>query len=221
MGDYMRLFLRNRVTISGSILYFYSNGSSSITFHNDIFQENRVDNGQIVFVFTPPEKCLFNFTMMNVLFANNRVCKFSPFHLCAIVNFTVQCITANVDFKNLHFVGNLVQNGSCITFTFIKSALHFVTFDTCIFEKNIGFAMLLGGGDVVLTSKYLIFDSNRLEGEDATNSAVIALSLKNSTTRIMNTTVVNNFGRSFYSSCQTNTVLKIFDSAFVHNKIYN
>ena len=80
------LFLRNRVTISGSILCFYSNGTSSITFHNDIFQENRVDNGQIVFVFTPPEKCLFNFSLTNALFVNNRVCKFSPFHLCAIIN---------------------------------------------------------------------------------------------------------------------------------------
>ena len=106
-------------------------------------------------------------------------------------------MTANVDFKNSHFVGNSVQNGSCIKFTFIKSALHFVTFDTCIFEKNTGFAMLLGGEDVVLTCKHFIFDSNRLEGEDATNSAVISLSLRNSTTRIMNTTVVNNFGRSF------------------------
>ena len=38
-------------------------------------------------------------------------------------------------------------------------------------------------------------------------------------TRIINATFVNNFGTSFVSSYQTNTVLKIFDSAFVRNKL--
>ena len=209
-------FLRNSVTIFGSILFFYTNDRTSISLHSNIFQENRVDNGQIVSVYTPPKKCSFNFSMTNVMFVKNKVCKYSPFHLCAIVNFTVQCLTTNVDFKNLHFIGNSVQRGSCINVHFIKSGLHFVIFDTCIFKENAGFAMILGIGDFVLTCKHLIFDSNRLVPRE---SAVVILSLRNSTTRIMNTTFMNNFGASFVLSCQTNTVLKIFDSAFVRNKI--
>ena len=209
-------FLRNRVTYSGSILFFYTHGTTTIGLHNNYFQENNINYGGIVHVLTTPKKCSFNFLMTNNLFVKNTVCKSSPFRLCAIVNFTVQCIQTNVHFKNLRFIGNSVERGSCINVHLIKSKLHFATIDGCIFKENVGLAMFLGGGDILLTCEHSIFDSNRLLPQ---TSAVMILDLKNSTALIRNTTFVNNFGPSLSSSCQTGAVLKISDSAFVRNKI--
>ena len=212
------LFLRNSVTISGSILSFITNDRTSISLHNNIFQENRVDNGGIVHCTNLLEKCSLNFSMTNVLFVKNRVCK-SPKHFrCGIVMFTALCVKINISFQNLHFIRNSVQRGSCLKVFFLKASLHF---DTCIFKENIGLAMIFGGRDVVLTCKNSIFDSNRLVGKDSKESAVMFLNLQKSTTRIMNTTFVNNIGRSFVSSCKNNTRLIISDSAFVRNKIIN
>ena len=214
-------FLQNRITILGSLLFFFTNDGASIELHNNFFQENNVDNGGILDVFIPSRKCSLNFSMTNVLFVKNKVCKYSPLHICALVNFSVACIRTNVDFQNLHFIENFVQSGSCISIMFFNSTLHYVTFDTCIFRENVGFAMIVGGGDVVLTCKNSIFDSNRLVRKDSRHPSVITLTLEISTTRIMNTTFVNNFGKAFHSTCQTNTDLLIYDSTFVRNKVLN
>ena len=211
-------FLRNSVTISGSILSFYTNDHTSISLHNNIFQENHVDNGGIVDWTNFLEKCSLNFSMTNVLFVKNRVCKSPKSLRCGIVMFTALCVKINISFKNLHFISNSVQRGSCLKVFFMKASLHF---DTCIFKENIGLATIYGGGDVVLTCKNSIFDSNRLVGKDSKGSAVMILRLQKSTTRIMNTTFVNNIGRSFASFCEYNTLLIISDSAFVRNKIIN
>ncbi len=116
----------------------------------------------------------------------------------------------------MRFIANLAKQGSCIFFLFDKSTFHFVTFDTCIFRENVGFAgTVFVEGHTSLTCKHSIFDSNNVM---TYRTAVMFLSLKNSDIFIMNTTFVNNFCRALAVALRGTSYLIINDSAFVGNK---
>ena len=211
------LFLRNSATHAGGVLFISTNYFAQISLYNDYFLENSADDGGIVQAIALSKKLTFNLYFTNVIFVQNKLRATWP-HTYGIVFLWVESTFINVGFKNVRFITNLANQGSCIFFLFGGSTtFHFVTFDTCIFRENVGYAgTVFVGGHTSLTCKHSIFDSNNVI--ITSRAAVMLLSLINSNIFIMNTTFVNNFGQALGVTLSGNTYLTIDDSAFVGNK---
>ena len=212
------LFLRNSATHAGGVLFIATNYFAQISLYNDYFLENSADDGGIVQAIAPSRKILtFNLYFTNVIFVQNKI-RTPPPYTYGIVFLRVGSTFINVGFKNVRFIANLVEGGSCIYFSlFGESTFHFVTFDTCIFKENVrstaGTVFVLGQAS--FTCKHSIFDSNNVI---PAGPAILYLVLTNSNIFIMNTTFVNNFSRALGVLLSGNSYLSINDSAFVGNK---
>ena len=209
-------FIRNSATHSGGVMFISTNYSAQISLYNDYFLENSADDGGIVQAIALSRKLTFNLYFTNVIFVQNKL-RASPPHAYGIVFLWVRSTFINVGFKTVRFIANLAKQGSSIFFLFGKSTFHFVTFDTCIFRENVGFAgtVFIGGGHTSLTCKHSIFDSNNVM---TYKTAVMLLVLTNSNISIMNTTFVNNFGQALRVTLSGTSYLSINDCAFVGNK---
>ena len=209
------LFLRNSATHAGGVLLIATNYFAQISIYNDYFLENSADDGGIVQATALFEKLTFNLT--NVTFVQNKLRASPPFYN-GIVFLWAGSTFVNVSFTNVRFIANLAKQGSSIFFLFGISTYQFVTFDTCIFRENVGYAgtVFIAGGHTSLMCKHSIFDSNNVM--TSSYASVMVLVLINSNILIMNTTFVNNFCRAFEGALSGNSCLNINDSAFVGNK---
>ena len=211
------LFLRCHASSSGGALFFVTSDSTTISLHNSNFSENGADDGAIVQAGSTGYDCSYNLFITNVTFSKNRIHSQKLF-VFSIATFLGNCTKTTVDLKNTHFVNNLAGGGASIHIYCPMSTLYYVTFDTCIFRKNVGNSGTIHvEGKTLLTCKYSIFDSNG--AHDRSREVVLANNffLKDSVIRIMNTTFLNN-------SCQIITAvlgglshLTIINSNFVRN----
>ena len=209
------LFLRCNATSSGGALYFLSNDSTIINLHNSHFSENSADNGSIVHAENGRCECLYNLSITNVAFSKNRL----HFEQLAfgVVWFKAACVNISVDVKNTHFIENFLARGPSISIICKKYTLNFVTFDACIFRKNVAnLGTLYVSGKISLTYKDSIIDSNR---EYDGNKRIINnnLFLKDSVIRIMNTTFVNNSCEIITAFLEGVSSLTITNSFFIRN----
>ena len=123
-----------------------------------------------------------------------------------------------VDIKHTHFIQNIAGKGGSVSIAFVSlSSLHYVTLDSCMFKKNVGYlGAVYVGGYASVTCKHSIFDSN---GALPCREAIMfKILLNDSMTHIMNTTFVNNFCSTVYAEMGGVSTLRISDSAFVRNK---
>ena len=210
------LFLRCHAS-SGGALNFLTSDSTTISLHNSNFSENSADDGAIVHAGSIGYDCSYNLFITNITFSKNRIYSQKLF-VSSIATFLGNCTKSTVDLKNTHFVNNLAGGGAAIHIIFPMSTLNYVTFDTCIFRKNVGNSGTIRvGGKTLLTCKYSIFDSNGVHDRSREAALVNNFFLKDSVIRIMNTTFFNN-------SCQIITAvlgglssLTIINSDFVRN----
>ena len=129
----------------------------------------------------------------NVTFFKNRI--HSQRVAFGVVMFVVECTKVTVDLKNTKFINNSAGQGASIVIYCTVSTLHYVTFDTCTFRKNVGnIGAIRVKGKALITFKHSIFDSNRVHDREVVKRS--NLDLRDSIIRILNTTFVNN-------SCQT------------------
>ena len=209
------LFLRCNATSSGGALYFLSNDNTIINLHNSHFSENSADDGSIVHAENGGPECLYNFSIANVAFSKNRLHSKQP--AFGVVRFQATFAKINVNVKNTHFIENFLDRGSSISITCTKSTRNFVTFDTCIFRKNVGnLGALYALGKISLTYKHLIFDSNR-EHDGNMRKMGKNLFLKDSVILIMNTTFVNNSCEILTAYLEGVSSLTITNSYFIRN----
>ena len=210
------LFLRCNAGSSGGALFFATNDSTTISLRNNNFSENSADNGGIVQAANFRHECSYvNLSISNVTFFKNRIHS-QQLRLFGVVTFISVCTKISFVIKNTNFINNLAGQGASVYIDCSFSSLHYVTFDACIFRKNVGnFGAIFVIGKTLLTYKHSIFDSNGVHDREAAVSN--NLFLKDSTIRIMNTTFVNN-------SCQIITAflggacnLTITNSNFVRN----
>jgi hypothetical protein len=209
-------FLRNSATHSGAALFISTNDTATISLSNDYFLENSADDGGIIQAIALSRESTFYLYITNVTFIQNKL-RATPPNAYGIVFLWVRSTIINVGFKNARFIGNLAKHGSSIFFLFSESTLHFVSLDTCIFRKNIGYAgTVVVIGIASLTCKHSIFDSN---GNVSCKTSGMFLTLNDSVIFIMNTTFENNFcGALTIHLSGTPSLIRILRSAFVRNK---
>ena len=196
------LFLRCNARFSGGALYFLSEDIITISLHNSNFSENSADDGAIVQATSFRDVCnSYNVTSViritNVTFFKNRIHSQRVAFGVVTFRYIVECIRTKitVDLKNTKFMNNLAGQGASIDIYCTVSTLNYVTFDTCIFRKNVGnLGAIRVRGKALITYKHSIFDSNGVHDREAGKNSNLAL--RDSIIRIMNTTFVNN-------SCQT------------------
>ena len=209
-------FLRCNARFSGGALYFVSEDIITISLHNSNFTENSAEDGAIVQATSFRDECnSYNVTSViritNVAFFNNRIRVAS-----GVVTFIVVCAKITVDFKNTKFINNLAGQGASIDIYCTMSTLHYVTFDTCTFRKNVGnLGVIRVGGKALITYKHSIFDSNGVHDREAVNNC--NLGLRDSIIRIMNTTFVNNSCQIICAFLGGISNLTITNSDFVRN----
>ena len=209
-------FLRCNARFSGGALYFVSEDIITISLHNSNFSENSAEDGAIVQATSFRDECnSYNVTSViritNVAFFNNRIRVAS-----GVVTFIVVCAKITVDFKNTKFMNNIAGQGASIDIYCTMSTLHYVTFDTCTFRKNVGnLGVIRVGGKALITYKHSIFDSNGVHDREAVNNC--NLGLRDSIIRIMNTTFVNNSCQIICAFLGGISNLTITNSDFVRN----
>ena len=209
------LFVRCNAGSSGGALFFSSNDSTIISLHNSNFSENSAGDGAIIDTQCRRYECSYNLSVINNTFSKNRL--HSQQFVFGIVAFQGACKKITVDLKNTHFIKNLAGLGASIYILFIKSTVRYVTFDTCIFRKNVGNlgTMYVQGKALLLTFKHSIFDSNSKHDREAITGN--NLRLKDSLISIMNTTFVNNSCQVITAILEGASILTITNSDFVRN----
>ena len=210
------IFLGNSAARFGGALYVYTKDMTEIILYNDDFLENSADDGGIVHAISYRKDSVFNLSVTNVTFVQNKLCTFSVQDCAyyAVVYLIARRPKIAVNFKNSHFIRNSAVKGSCIYIRCGQYLSNSVILDTCKFRENVvnaGTVMLLG--QALFTCKNSIFASN----SGISHRSVMVLSLNNSLISITNTRYLNNLCSALTVFVNGISALTISDSSFVRN----